>query len=175
MKIFILRHEKRYDNRNYDTSLTDKGFEDAMVTSENLKNLDIDVIFTSPYRRVIQTIEPYLKSSGKKINIDFSLIESLMHDLNDDNIRNINEYTYGYQYINTNYKSFLALSDLIVEEDYNNIKKRSMNFLNFIKNNKELKDKNILIVTHKAVINAFLDYDYEDDNYEMGKLSSLTV
>lgn len=98
-----------------------------------------------------------------------------MHDLNDDNIRNINEYTYGYQYINTNYKSFLPLSELIVEEDYDNIKKRSMNFLNFIKNNKELKDKNILIVTHKAVINSFLDYDYEDDYYDMGKLSSLSI
>ena len=173
MQIYILRHEKRYDNRNYDTNLTEEGLLSAEKTCKKLLNLDIDVIFCSPYKRVIQTIEPYLIDSKKKINIEFSLMESLMHDENSDNVREINEQTYGYKYIENEYTSLLPLSELIVEEDYDNIKKRSMNFLDFIKNNNDLKEKTVLIVTHKAVINAFLGKEYENDEYEMGKLTTI--
>ena len=41
MKIYLLRHEKRYDSRHFDTSLTEAGLEDAKKLSEILSKLDI--------------------------------------------------------------------------------------------------------------------------------------
>ena len=45
-----------------DTSLTDKGLQEAQVLAKNLDGQHIDVVYHSPLLRITQTIEPILKS-----------------------------------------------------------------------------------------------------------------
>ena len=39
-----------------DSTLTEKGIEQAIVASKKIKNLDIDVIFCSPIKRLLKLV-----------------------------------------------------------------------------------------------------------------------
>ena len=170
MKIFLLRHEKRYDSSDFDTDLTEEGFKNAEMLSNKLSGINIDLIFCSPYKRVIQTLEPYLKSSGMKINLEYGLYESLNPSTNDDNIRNLDESLYGFEYADKEYVSSLKKVSLYPGENYTQIKNRVNIFMKNIIGNINLKNKTILIVSHLSIINAILGRD-EEEPYDMGQLS----
>ena len=170
MKIYLLRHEKRYlDSNNFDVDLTPDGFKCSKKLADILEELNIDIVYSSPYKRVIQTIEPYLIKSNKKINIEYGLYESLTNDTDESNIRKINTDLYGYNYINKYYKSFIDINYLEPGENYEEIKFRSRNFVRNLQSNDFLINKNILIVTHMSIINGILDRK-EDAPYAMGDL-----
>lgn len=170
MKVYLLRHEKRYDIRHYETDLTEEGFRDADKLVEKLEELNIDIIFSSPYKRVIQTIEPYLKKTNKKINAEYGIYESLHLDTDNRNIKDIDKNLYGYQYINTGYKSIFKKDALKYGENFKDMNFRTDTFMKYLFNDNNLKNKNILIASHMSIINSILNRD-EHDNYEMGKLS----
>lgn len=172
MKIYLLRHEKRYDNPNFDTDLTQEGFNNAEKLKLELDKLDIDEIYVSPYKRVIQTIEPYLNlpnnwSSPKFINLEYGIYESLNNDKDLKNIRGLNDNLYGLKYFNKDYSSLIDKDDLQIGETYDDIKKRANKFINYLIQNDI--NKNILVVCHLSVINAILNRD-EREEFEMGKL-----
>ena len=169
MKIYLLRHEKRFNSRFFDTDLTHEGKEDAKKLVTKLEELNLDHIFISPYKRVIQTIEPYLKKSNLMVNPDYGIYESLHLDETDINIREIDDKLYGYQYMNTNYIPSVSKNSLKIGESYSDIKKRCQVFLKNLLDNKKLVGKNILIVCHLSVINAILNRD-EDNDFDMGKV-----
>ena len=52
MKIIILRHAERYDSPLFETSLTEKGLQQAEDLVELLKTHEIDEIYASPFLRV---------------------------------------------------------------------------------------------------------------------------
>ena len=62
LRIYVLRHEKRpVDDPTFDVSLTDEGLEDAEeLVCEELNELGVNAVYSSPYKRVLQTVEPYL-------------------------------------------------------------------------------------------------------------------
>ena len=169
MKIYLLRHEKRFNNRNFNTDLTNEGMKDANNLVTILEGLDLDHIFVSPYKRVIQTIEPYLKKNNKKVNPEYGIYESLHLDDSNVNIRDINNDLYGYEYMNKDYKQCVSKKELNHGESYLDIKNRSGKFIKNLISNNNLVDNNILIVCHLSVINAILDRK-ESCNYEMGKI-----
>ena len=172
MKIYLLRHEKRYDNHNFDTDLTQDGFNNAEKLKLELDKLNIDEIYVSPYKRVIQTIEPYLnlsnnRSSPKFINLEYGIYESLHNDKDFKNIRGLNDNLYGLKYFNKDYTSLIDKDDLKIGETYVNIRERANKFINYLLQNNN--NKNILVVCHLSVINAILNRD-ERAEFEMGKL-----
>jgi len=157
MKIYILRHEKRYDSHDYDTSLTEEGLSNANKLKDVLKKLDLDIIFSSPYKRTIQTVEPFLKESKKKIHIDYALNESLYMDNCKKNIRPITKDMYGYDYINTDYTPVVNYTILDCKESRQTLCDRIKKFYKTVIHSSQLKDKNILVVSHMSPINCFLD------------------
>nr|MDD3720466.1 class I tRNA ligase family protein [Candidatus Gracilibacteria bacterium] len=82
-KVLLVRHreseknvlgiEDCVDPNKY--SLSEKGKQEALNLAEILKNEKIDVIFSSPFKRCLQTVETISKNSGKEINIDERLRE----------------------------------------------------------------------------------------------------
>ena len=81
MIIYLLRHEDRTQDCTFFSPLTKKGLENSIILKDKLKELDINVIYSSPFIRTLQTIYPYSISSGNKINIDYSLAEIQLPDL----------------------------------------------------------------------------------------------
>jgi 2,3-bisphosphoglycerate-dependent phosphoglycerate mutase len=77
--IYIIRHADSVfcieNERN--RQLTLKGMEDANIVTELLSQEEIDIIYSSPYRRSIQTIEQLSKKLSLDINLEEDLRESL--------------------------------------------------------------------------------------------------
>lgn len=156
MKIYILRHEKRFSSPSFNTSLKEEGIEDAKKLSVLLKELEIDLIYCSPFKRVIQTIEPFLEITKKKVNIEYSLYEYINeYDFTKEDIKYINEDMYGYEYFNNEYKSFYNLENLEYPEIRLNLEKRTNNFVSFLKDNN--LNKNILLVSHMSPVNVIIN------------------
>jgi 2,3-bisphosphoglycerate-dependent phosphoglycerate mutase len=170
MKIYILRHEKRYPSTDFDTNLNEDGKKDAEFLKYSLENLKLDIIYCSPYKRIIQTIEPYLKSSGKKVRIDNSIYESLMRNTNHNNLRDSKiDNLYGEEYHDKDYTSFLNVSSLKLGETYHDMIERTSNFIKNIINLYQNTNKKILIVSHMTTINSLLNRD-PYDHYQQGKV-----
>ncbi|MBS4534882.1 histidine phosphatase family protein [Clostridium sp. D2Q-14] len=77
-KIFLIRHaHSTYSTDEYNRPLSDKGV-DSLSKLDFLKNIDFDVIISSPYKRCIQTIAPLSLELKKDIQIDERLKERVI-------------------------------------------------------------------------------------------------
>ena len=157
MKIFVLRHERRGSDHSFDVSLNEEGLMRRHNLKNDSENIGITKVFSSPYKRTIQTVEPFPESKNMKINLEYSLYESLTDDLDGSNIRDIDQNIYCYNRVNHNYQSFLKKDELNYGELYDDIKDRTRNYLEWIKDNDELKNDNILLVTHMTTLNSILN------------------
>ncbi len=80
MKVFIVRHGQSQDSadkvhQRFDSPLTEKGLVQAKQVAERLKNLEIDLIFTSPLTRACQTAEVISKLIDKAFEVEPLLTE----------------------------------------------------------------------------------------------------
>jgi len=154
--LYLLRHESRNGNSNFATPLTPEGLSRAEnELCDKLEELDIDTIYCSPFLRTIQTIYPFCKRKGLRVNIDWSLAESL--PVNPDSF---SEYR---DIINNEYKSvreYNGPSKGLLSFD--RLKGRTRSLLSVLE-----KDKNILLVTHLPVINAILYVSGRNKGIEM--------
>ena len=68
LRLLFVRHGETQDNidkilqGHRDTSLTEKGVREAQVLGEKLEDQHIDAVYYSPLHRMVQTVEPILKT-----------------------------------------------------------------------------------------------------------------
>lgn len=159
MKIILLRHEERNDDISFYSKLTDNGINNSILLINKIKDLNIDVIFSSPFIRTLETIYFYCIKYNKKVNIDYGLYEYLHNsyfsinkwyytkdEINNANLINI---------INNNYSSIINIDDFNILENEINLENRIIKLFNYILS--EYKNKTILIISHMAVINKIKD------------------
>jgi 2,3-bisphosphoglycerate-dependent phosphoglycerate mutase len=145
-KVFLLRHEKRNKSISFSSSLTEEGLLNAQkIIVPRLKNLNIKVIYCSPFRRTLQTILPFCQATGMKVNLEWSLAESMPLEPTI-----FNEFRH---IINENYRSFTPYQTPNAKNiiSFDQIKQRSQTFIDSLD-----MSHNILLVTHLPVINAIL-------------------
>ena len=187
MKIILLRHEERnLEDPRFYTPLTEKGRIQAIKLSEELSNIDIDLIFSSPFERTIQTILPYCIKTDKKINIENSLYEFPNNPMFIDNeLYDKESVNSAYDIIiNEGYNSILkkeeltfANKNIIVDiENIENLENRSDFFLNYLLKNYRKNNKTILIVSHEGVLKKiekkifeFLNKEHKYKQFNMGE------
>ncbi len=80
MRIFLVRHgETGWKKKGFlsytDITLTKKGLDQAKNLAKKLKNEKIDVIYSSPLKRCVQTANYIAKELGMKVTIDKRLME----------------------------------------------------------------------------------------------------
>ena len=182
MKLILLRHEERHFDIGFNSNLTDNGIIRSCTSLiEKLEKLNIDIIFCSPFIRTLQTIFPYSYKYDKKINIEYGLYEYLhnpyfliykwYYDISEINDNDLNSI------INLDYKSIIKKDDFNVLENENDLEKRIKIFINFLKQN--YNNKNILIVSHKGVINKIKDIYIKktdmNDDFEMGEIEIFRI
>lgn len=178
MKIILLRHEERGVDVSYHSNLTDNGIINSCTSlKKKLEKMEIDVIFSSPFIRTLQTIYPYSIANNKKVNLEYGLYEYIhnpyflfiewyqtVDDINDDDLKSI---------VNTKYKSKVVKNDFNILENEVYLEKRIKIFFDTLLKGKYDK-KNILLVTHKGVINKIKDMYFKksgmDDLFEMGHI-----
>ena len=78
MKIILLRHEERYSDIGFFSNLTERGIENScLFLPPKLKKLNIDVIFSSPFVRTIQTIYPYCNKYNK---LFYDIVKNILNE-----------------------------------------------------------------------------------------------
>lgn len=178
MKIILLRHEKRGNDIGFHSHLTDEGFINTYLLKEYLYKLNIDYIFSSPFIRTLETIYPYCNKYNKKVNLEYSLYEYIHNPYfllikwyNTINDINSLDDQYLKSIINNKYISISNKEDICILENEENLERRIIKFFNYL--NKNYKNKTILIVSHKGVLNKIKDIYFKktemDDEFEMGK------
>lgn len=158
MKIYLMRHEQRSNNKTHTGLLAPEGLlRSKSSTKSNLKDLGITHIYCSPFKRCLQTIGPYAEQHGLNINIDYRIHEVIKSSLfKNYNSQKIDEYTFrsypvcSVQRMTINYP-----------ETSKDIYTRTSNFMNNVIYKHKNTDDVVLICTHMGVIRHILDtYSY---------------
>jgi len=181
MKIYILRHEDRTDDCSFFAPLTKLGLEKSNKLVSSIKECKINKIFSSPFIRTLQTIDPFVRESKLPVNIEYGLEEINHEDIIPKKAAGINlpEYLAEIFNYNPNYKSHIKPSDINYPEKTEHVKKRVKRLLRNILTENFPSEDNILLVTHQGVCTTILEIvkkaqpelDISMEEYGKGKLS----
>jgi broad specificity phosphatase PhoE len=186
MKIFILRHEDRTQDCSFYSPLTKEGLDNAIKLIHTLSNENINLVISSPYIRCLQTVYPYCKEKGLKINIEYGLGEIQHEEIiakRSVGLR-LPEYLILSFNADINYKSIIQPEEINYPETEKQVSLRTRKVLRELIKEHLPKDihnnLNILLVTHQTVCIQVLkivnksSLEFKDkiklDNYEKGKV-----
>ena len=188
MTLYLLRHEKRYSDPTYFTSLTDEGISNSKTLIEKIKDVRPDIIFSSPFLRCVQTAYPYVSEANKKINIEYSLYEFLEdHAFTQENYAHTHSELYEahpefISIINEQYCSHIQMTDIhYPERAFEQLNNRLLPFINYLFKTYHDTSITILIVAHQSIVSSIRHYlttgrlaekDYE---FPMGHLEKLIL
>ncbi len=167
MKLYVVRHGETIWNKENkvqglsDIPLTENGIKEAYKLKDLVKNLNIDVVISSPLKRAKVTAE-ILIDKKLPINTD-DRIKERDWGLNEGAlISEVDKWDCWDIVLNTKVQNIECLQDFMY---------RVSDFLEDIKI--KYKDKNVLVVTHSAVIRVI---HYMLGNIpEDGNLSRLNI
>lgn len=150
MKIYLARHGQVPHNASHkyntkDEDLTDIGIKQALEVKEKIKDIDFDIVISSPLIRAKHTAEIITKNSDKII-FDDRIRERSCGSLSGQPLEVTNREEYWNYYTDIQYGT---------SENIQEFFKRVYNFLD------ELKTKDyqkVLIVGHSGISKAFNGY-----------------
>ncbi len=150
MKIYLIRHGECPSNAlkiyNYlDESLNEVGIKQANILKDKIKNIDYDVIISSPIKRALETAN-IINAQNKDIIIDENLRERELGNLTGKPLDSIDRSIYWNYYNDVNFAEEERIPDLC-----NRV-------YSFIDDLKSKPYKNVLIVAHSGVSKAFYCY-----------------
>ncbi len=167
MKIYLTRHGQtqwNIENRLQgwkDSPLTEKGIVDAKLLGNRLKDIDIDIIYSSSSGRAITTAKIIKEKKDIEIVMDEGLREMGVGDWHGMTLEEIKRnnpkeyYNYWYAphlYIGTN-----------GGEDFYQVQKRAVAAVNSIIH--ERKYENVLIISHGVTLKSIITY-YQNKSME---------
>ncbi|MBE5906490.1 MAG: histidine phosphatase family protein [Lachnospiraceae bacterium] len=143
--IYFVRHaEPNYDNHDDLTrELTTKGLEDAKKVTEFLKDKGIQVAYSSPYKRAVDTIKNFTDKVGLEIQLETDFRERAVGDW----VENFTEYSM-HQWSDFDYK--LSGGECLREVQERNIR-ALQNVL------KENDGKTLVIGTHGTALSMIMN------------------
>lgn len=169
MTIYMIRHGETDLNKVHrlqghsDIELNDYGRELAKITGQALKDVGFDYAFTSPLSRAKETAKILLESNSAK-----SIKDNKLDLIIDERIKEISFGEFeGLSYNDKNFtipdKTFLNF--FLKPEEYNvpkygetfeEVMKRTGDFLKELINNEKYANKTILVSTHGCALKAIL-------------------
>ena len=151
MKVIIIRHGQTDHNKNnlcqghIDTVLNEEGIKQSLQLKEKLKEINIDLVLSSPLQRAYKTAK--LAVPDKEIIVDERLKERFLGQYEGVNSDSVSFEEYGHYYLNKDYKDVEKIQDLF---------ERVKNLFEDLK--EKYNNKTILLVTHGAVYNVIYYY-----------------
>ncbi len=152
--IYFVRHcQPNFDNKDDRTrELTKEGLADRKNITAFLVDKDIDLIFSSPYKRCLDTIKPFAETLKLPIN----QIENLKERHIGKWVENFNDYAIK-QWTDFNYK--IENGESLFEVQNRNI----MELTSILQKN---SGKNIVISTHGTAFSTIVNYYNNNYNYD---------
>ncbi len=139
-----------------DSPLNDKGIEQAKIVADMLKDIKIDIIYSSPLIRAYRTSQEINKFHNVKIIVDNRIQEQ------NAGIATGRKYSEATK---EEIEDFTKNPHKYNAESFQDLYQRNINFYKDIENS----DKNILIVSHSGVWKMLYRYTHNlslDDNVE---------
>ena len=165
MKLYILRHEDRTQDATFFSPLTLLGLENSEKISEYLiqNKINFTQIYSSPFVRTLQTINPYCKEKNIKIKLEYGLAEIQSNKLipcNSFQVR-LPEYMAEIFNYDSKYKSIIEPEHFEYPENEKHVSKRIKIVLSNIIEKYGNTNENILFVTHGAICNEIMKIIYK--------------
>jgi 2,3-bisphosphoglycerate-dependent phosphoglycerate mutase len=139
--IYLVRHCKAV-GQEPEAQLTNQGREDSYRLVDTLIDKEIDMIYSSPFKRAMETIKPFALKTGQEIIIDDRLKERVLSSVEFDDWMEKLEATY---------------EDLELRfdggETSNEATSRGIQFLNEVL---EGPGDNVVVVSHGALISLLI-------------------
>ena len=148
--VYFVRHaESDYSVRESRIRpLTEKGLADCRLVTDFLKDRNIDVVISSPYKRAVDT----LKDFADKYNFDIMTIENFCEQRSDSGYLNrAVDFSVFMKSIWTDFNYRLSDGESLSECQERNI-------AGLEKVLTQYKDKNIVIGTHGIALSAIVNY-----------------
>ena len=147
--VYFVRHSTA-ENSNLDTrnrGLTEKGSKDCSLVTEFLADKQIDIIYTSPYRRTIETLTGFATQYGFNLNLveDFKERLSIGTRLSEYELKS---------YYEAHWKDFSYSTR--GEECFGDTQKRNIEALNIVLTENE--NMNIVIGTHGIALATIINH-----------------
>lgn len=144
--VYFVRHaEPNFQNHDdLSRELTKKGMEDSKLVTDFLSNKEIEIVFSSPYRRSIDTIRDFFEKFGLECQIDTDFRERKIGSW----IEDFDSYT-KKQWEDFSYH-------LSGGESLSEVQERNIRALRKVL--KEHKEKNIVIGSHGTALSTVLHY-----------------
>ncbi len=161
MKIYLIRHGETNQNKKKclqgrtDIELNDYGRELAYKTAEGLKEVEFDMIFTSPLKRARETAE--IIRGDRSIPI---VVEERIQEISFGDYEGLCFAKEGYSIPDPEFMNFFNAPHEYETppggESFPSILKRTGAFLNELVRTKQYQDKTILLSTHGCALKAVL-------------------
>lgn len=144
-KIYFVRHAQPQHNLEDDRTrpLTDEGEKDTEIVLKFLKDKEIDVFYSSPYKRSVDTIMKTADFYGKRIITDERLRER------EKGVDSNNFGMFEKRWADLNYREENG-------ESIHMVQKRNIDALTEILKNSS--GKNVVIATHGTALSSILNY-----------------
>ena len=172
MKLYLLRHEDRTQDCSFFGPLTELGLNNACKLIKVLNDNNINMVFSSPFIRTLQTINPYLKEKNLLVNLEYGLSEIHHPDIIPPKSVGISlpQYLAKYYNYNPEYNSLIKPTQIKYPENIINCNNRVKIVLKYIIEKYYKTDLNILLVTHQSPCQTILKIINNNSNYDKGKL-----
>ncbi|WP_341932269.1 histidine phosphatase family protein [Streptococcus pluranimalium] len=155
--IYLIRHaEPNYNNHQDDErELTAKGLQDCQLLLDYFKDITIDRIYSSPFKRTLQTIDELAKEKSFPIQIKENFRERKIDDVWIDDFNTFSQR----QWQDFNYK--LAKGESLQEVQDRNIQQ--------LQEIPKEQETSIIISSHGTAISTILNYydhQFAFDNFQ---------
>lgn len=155
--IYLIRHaEPNYNNHQYDErELTAEGLQDCQLLLDYFKDISIDRIYSSPFKRALQTIDELAKEKNLPIQIKENFRERKIDDVWIDDFNTFSQR----QWQDFNYK--LAKGESLQEVQDRNIQQ--------LQEILKEQETSIIISSHGTAISTILNYydhQFAFDNFQ---------
>lgn len=153
--IYFIRHaESNYNNRDDAArELTARGLEDRKLVSEYLKDKNVDIVLSSPYKRSVDTVKHFADLNDHKIEI---IEEFRERRVGSEWIEDFNAFCHK-QWEDFSYK----LSD---GETLSEVQERNISAVKTVI--ERYKDKTIVVGSHGTALSTIINYFDRNFGYE---------
>nr|QBK87137.1 MAG: histidine phosphatase superfamily branch 1 [Marseillevirus LCMAC201] len=180
MKIYLLRHQERESGHKFSIPLSTNGQKLAQTkTLHTLRRLGITQVYSSPFYRVLQTLDPFVKSVQKPIKIEYALYEYLNPNLfsKETPVWGPAEEWYHKFLIDPSYQSVVSPHELKMGlEEFTNVQDRLRKFLNYLYQKYGSSQETILIASHQFILEQILEmtgHPAQNISYQTGQVIQL--
>lgn len=153
-KIYVIRHCEA-EGQPSESSLTKRGYKQAIELAKFFSNIKIDRIITSPFVRAIQSIEPLVENTKIEVEIESRLSERIL------SVKDLPDWL-------EKLKATFSNMDLKFEGGESS-KEATCRIVSVIHEVLNSENKNTIIVTHGNLMSLLLNYINQEFGFEQWK------